>query len=142
MTLSIVSDPTVYISSVRIDTTTSQICLITMAKKEKAQPKSYQAHHVVPKPSGGWAVKRDGAAKAIKFFSTQREAVEFAREISRKQGLEIVIHGRDGKIVSTYTYGQVAQSDARPESGFGCARGLIIMSPTFDEPLEEFSEYI
>ena len=113
-----------------------------MAKKEKAQPKPYQAHHVVPKPSGEWAVKRDGAAKAIKFFSTQGEAIKFAREISRKKGLKIVIHGRDGKIVSTYTYGQVAQNEARPESGFGCARGLIILPPNFDEPLEEFSEYI
>lgn len=113
-----------------------------MAEKEKAHAKPYQAHHVVPKPSGGWAIKRDGAAKAIKVFSTKGDAVKFAREISRKQGVEIVIHGRDGRIMSTHTYGQVAQSETRPESGFGCARGLIIISPNFDEPLEDFGEYI
>ena len=44
--------------------------------------------------------------------------------------------------MSTYTCGEIEQSEARPESGFGCARGLIVMSPNFDEPLEEFSEYI
>lgn len=113
-----------------------------MAEKERAQAKPYPAHHVVPKPSGEWAIKRDGAAKAIKVFSTKGDAVEFAREISRKQGVEIVIHGRDGRIMSTHTYGQVAQSETRPESGFGCARELIIMSPNFDEPLEEFGKYI
>lgn len=113
-----------------------------MVKKEREQAKPHQVHHVVPKPSGEWAIKRDGATKAIKVFSTKGDAVEFAREISRKQGAEIVIHGRDGRIMSTHTYEEVVQSEARPESGFGCARGLIIMSPDFDEPLEEFNEYI
>lgn len=113
-----------------------------MAEKEKAQAKTYPAHHIVPKPPGEWAIKREGAESAIKVFSTKGDAVEFAREISRKQGVEIVIHGHDGRIMSTHTYGQVAQSETRPESGFGCARGLIIVPPNFDEPLEEFGEYI
>lgn len=113
-----------------------------MVKKEGTPGKSYRVHHVVPKLSGGWAIKRDGATKAIKVFSTKGDAVEFARKISREQGAEIVIHGRDGRIMSSHTYGEVVQSEARPESGFGCARGLIILSSNFDEPLEEFNEYI
>lgn len=113
-----------------------------MAKKERTQAKSHRVHHVVPKSSGGWAIKRAGATKAIKVFSTKGDAVEFAREISREQGAEIVIHGRDGRIMSTHAYGEVVQSEARPESSFGCARGLIILSPNFDEPLKEFNEYI
>ena len=108
----------------------------------KAQAKPHRVHHIVPRPSGGWAIKRDGETEAIKVFSTKGDAVEFAREISRKQSIEIVIHGRDGRIMSTHNYGEVEQSEVRPESGFGCARGLIIMSPNFDEPLEAFSEYI
>ncbi len=28
------------------------------------------------------------------------------------------------------------------ERGFGCAKGLFIMSPDFDEPLEDFKEYM
>jgi formylmethanofuran dehydrogenase subunit C len=129
-------------SPVRIDITTSQICLISMAKEEKAQAKSYRVHHVVPKLDGGWAVKMDGTAEAIKVFSTKGDAVEFAREISHKQSAGIVIHGHDGSIVSTHSAEQVVEGEARPESGFGCARGLIVVPPNFDEPLEEFSEYI
>jgi hypothetical protein len=29
-----------------------------------------------------------------------------------------------------------------PESGFGCMKGMFKMAPDFDEPLEEFKEYI
>ncbi len=113
-----------------------------MTKKEEAQAKPYRVHHVVPKPSGGWAVNRDGTAKAIKVFSTKGDAIEFARQISRNQSAEIVIHGHDGSIVSTHNFGQAAENEKRTESVFGCARGLIVIPPNFDEPLEEFSEYI
>ncbi len=34
------------------------------------------------------------------------------------------------------------QSSVKNEGGFGCARHLIVMSPDFDEPLDEFNEYI
>lgn len=108
----------------------------------KAQTQSHRVHHVVPRPSGGWAIKRAGTTKAIKIFSTKGDAVEFAGEVSRDQGVEIVIHGRDGRIMSIYTYGEIEPREAEPESGFGCAHGLILMSSDFDEPLEEFSEYI
>lgn len=113
-----------------------------MVKKERPLAKSHRVHHVIPRTSGEWAIKQDGATRAIKVFSKKGDAVEFAREISRKQGAELVIHGRDGRIMSTHTYGEVVQGEARPESGFGCASGLIIMSPNFDEPLEEFNRYI
>lgn len=113
-----------------------------MVKKEKTQTNIRVAHHIVPEPSGKWAIKRNGANKAIQVFSTKGDALEFAREMGRKQSIEIVIHGRDGKVMSTHTFGEVVQSEARPESGFGCARGLIVMPPHFDEPLEEFNEYI
>lgn len=113
-----------------------------MKEKEEAQRKTYQTHHVIPKPSGEWAIKRGGVVEAIKVFATKRDAVEFAREISRKQGVEIVIHGRDGRLISTHIYSQLKQDEKNPESGFGCARELIFMSPDFDERLEEFNDYI
>lgn len=46
--------------------------------------------------------KEGGTAKATKVFSTKGDAVEFAREISHKQGVEIVIHGHDVRIMSTH----------------------------------------
>ena len=29
-----------------------------------------------------------------------------------------------------------------PESGFGCMKGMFKMSPDFDEPLEDFKDYM
>lgn len=34
------------------------------------------------------------------------------------------------------------QSSVDDQGGFGCARGLIIIPSDFDEPIEDFSEYI
>ena len=61
--------------------------------------------HVVP-AKDGWAVRRAGSSKATKMFGTQREAIERGREIARKQGSELLIHGRDGRIREKSTYGR------------------------------------
>lgn len=96
-----------------------------MAKPKDTEAKSLRVHHVVPKSSGGWAIKRHGASKTIKVFAKKTDAVKFASEISRKQGSNLVIHGRDGQVVSIQKHGEIAQHEQRPESGFGCAKGLI-----------------
>ena len=113
-----------------------------MAKPKDTASSSLRVHHVVPKSSGGWSIKRDDLAKTIKVFAKKTDAVKFAREMSRKQGSNLVIHGRDGKIVSVKKHGKTGQHEQRPESGFGCAKGLIILLPDFDELLEEFNEYV
>lgn len=53
--------------------------------------------HVVPHPKG-WAVKADGNERATKVAGTQQQALAIARRIARNQGVDVVIHGRDGKI--------------------------------------------
>ena len=60
--------------------------------------------HVVPQ-SGKWAVKGDGSKRASKVVSTQKEAIDVARQIARNQGSDVVIHGRDGKIRDKDSYG-------------------------------------
>ncbi len=60
--------------------------------------------HVV-KHQEGWAVKGAGNEKATKVTSTQKEAIEAAREIAINQRSEVVIHGRDGKIRDKDSYG-------------------------------------
>lgn len=55
--------------------------------------------HVVPSGKN-WAVKGAGASRATEIASTKSQAVDRAREISRAQGTELIIHGRDGKIQS------------------------------------------
>jgi len=67
---------------------------------KKYSPNTHSAkytQHVVPH-QGGWAVKRLGNEKATAVTSTQKEAIEAAKEIARNKGAEVVIFGRDGKI--------------------------------------------
>jgi len=61
--------------------------------------------HVVKHPDG-WAVKRPGTSRASVVKPTQREAIERAREIAQREGAEVLIHGRDGKIRSKDSYGR------------------------------------
>lgn len=62
-------------------------------------------HRVLPKSGNGWDVKRDGAERASAHFDTQKEAIDAGRIISRNQGTEFAIHGRDGKIRSKDSHG-------------------------------------
>lgn len=60
--------------------------------------------HVVPHDDG-WAVKPEGADRASSVHTTQAEAIERAREIARNQGVELFIHGRDGRIRERDSFG-------------------------------------
>lgn len=62
--------------------------------------------HVVPDPNGGWSVKKGGASRASKRFDNQRDAITYARNISRNEGAEFVIHKQDGTIRSKESYGR------------------------------------
>ena len=68
--------------------------------------------HVVPSDSG-WAVRGEGNSRASSVHSTQKGAIDAAREQARKQGSEMIIHGRDGKIRERNTYGK----DPHPPKG-------------------------
>jgi hypothetical protein len=62
-------------------------------------------HHVVPNSKGGWDVKKGGAQRASGHFDTKKEAEAAGREISRNQGTEFVIHGKDGVIRRSDSHG-------------------------------------
>jgi diacylglycerol kinase family enzyme len=68
--------------------------------------------HVVPR-DGEWAVRREGSSRDTKRFETQDEAIREARRIARNQGLELLVHGRDGRIRERRSYG-----DDRPRPQF------------------------
>lgn len=53
----------------------------------------------------GWQVKRDGDLRPSHVTSTQAEAISIARDISRNQGTELQIHGRDGRIRRSDSHG-------------------------------------
>lgn len=63
-----------------------------------------KGQHVVPRADGGWNVRKTGAAKATRNFETQREAIDYARDLAKKQSGEVYIHGRDGTIRGRDSY--------------------------------------
>ena len=63
--------------------------------------------HVVSDPErGGWDAKRPHADRASKHFETKKEAIEWCRELAKKEGLELIPHGTDGKIQNPNSYGK------------------------------------
>jgi len=52
---------------------------------------------VLPAPQGGWNVKKRGATKATKHFTTKAEAIAFAEDLSKRQGVGIIYKKKDGK---------------------------------------------
>ena len=64
-----------------------------------------KSYHVVPNPKGGWSVKKATATRASKHFDKKSDAITQARDLSKKEGTELIIHGRDGTIKSKDSYG-------------------------------------
>jgi uncharacterized protein YdaT len=68
--------------------------------------------HVVPRGTK-WAVKGEGNSRATILTNTKQEAIDKAREISKNQGTELVIHNQDGKISQKDSHG----NDTCPPKG-------------------------
>lgn len=60
--------------------------------------------HVI-KNNDVWQVKIEGSQRASKNFGTQKEAIQYAILGAKKDHVEVVIHGRDGKIRDKDSYG-------------------------------------
>lgn len=65
---------------------------------------SKKGQHVVPS-SNGWSVRKAGASRATRTYTTQQDAISAATEIARNQRTEVYIHGRDGRIRERNSYG-------------------------------------
>ncbi len=48
--------------------------------------------------ANGWLVKEDEGSMLRGYFYTQNEAVASAREVARREGRELLVHGRYGEI--------------------------------------------
>ncbi len=70
---------------------------------DRAVRRGSESYHVVPHEHG-WAVKRVGASKG-NVFDRQEHAVDDARKRAKKEGTELFIHGRDGRIRERNSYG-------------------------------------
>jgi hypothetical protein len=68
-----------------------------MARKER---------HVVPDTKSGLNVKKPHSERASAHCDTKAEAFDRAREICKNQNAECVVHGLDGKIQNSNSYGK------------------------------------
>ena len=63
-------------------------------------------YHVVPnKDRGGWDVERERADRASSHHDRKSEAMDRARELAEKAGVERVEHRRDGVVIDSDSYG-------------------------------------
>ncbi len=68
-------------------------------KEEKAKEQEKKRnYHVSKREDGKWQVKFAGGEKAIKLFSTQAEAIAYAKKLAENQEGSISIHKKDGKM--------------------------------------------
>ena len=73
---------------------------------------SSKGQHVLP-AGGKWSVRTSGASRASGIYATQDEAISNARVKARKDGTELYIHGKDGRIRERSSYGR----DPNPPKG-------------------------
>lgn len=60
--------------------------------------------HVVPH-DGEWAVRIEGNERASSVHATQNEATHAGRDRAQRDGVELLIHGRDGRIRERDSHG-------------------------------------
>ena len=73
-------------------TTTTKI-----APPKKPSDDATRVYHVAKREDGMWQVKFAGGEKAIKLFKTQKEAVEYSKEMSKNQKGKMLVHNSKGK---------------------------------------------
>ena len=60
---------------------------------------------VEPRSDGHWAVQRDGTKRASSLHNTQKQAESAARAMAKRDGVELVVKGRDGAIQRRDSFG-------------------------------------
>jgi hypothetical protein len=60
--------------------------------------------HVVPHKDG-WATKKEGAQRAGGVYDTKKEAVDHGRNQAKREQVELVTHGKNGRIQDSDSYG-------------------------------------
>jgi hypothetical protein len=64
---------------------------------------------VEPRPKG-WAVQTDGTKRAASLHATKADAVAAGRAQAQRQGAELVVKGKDGRIQSKDSHGNDPKS--------------------------------
>ena len=59
----------------------------------------------VLRSDNGWRVETEGSARRRCTHQTQAEARQAARELARRDKVQLLVHGRNGRIRERNTYG-------------------------------------
>ena len=54
--------------------------------------------HIVPDESQGWMLKNEDSTEPEGYYDTQEDAITAGRELAGKLGVDLFIHGPDGKL--------------------------------------------
>jgi hypothetical protein len=63
-----------------------------------------KSYHVIAAMNGGWSVKKFGVERSLRNFNTRRQAINFARKISKNNNAELIIHNEDGRLANKIIY--------------------------------------
>lgn len=72
-----------------------------MNKSPSNKPNIWVTQH----PDGGWQTKREQSDRASGKFETQQDAINSAITTAKRDGVEVIVQGKDGKIRSKDSYG-------------------------------------
>lgn len=61
--------------------------------------------HIVPHQKG-WAVEREGGQRATAVTATKAEADKIGRDLAKRDRVELVTHGKDGRVQDSDSYGR------------------------------------
>jgi len=67
--------------------------------------KSRKNIHVVQHPKGGWTTREEGSKRTGSRNRKQSTAIDTGRKKAKGAGVELVIHGTNGKIRDKDSYG-------------------------------------
>lgn len=71
------------------------------SESETKKKRNYKAYHISKHPTlDKWQVKATGSNKALKLFDTQEQAIQYAKQVAKNQGVSIRVHSKKGRIRS------------------------------------------
>lgn len=68
-----------------------------IAPPKKPTADATRVYHVSKREDGKWQVKFAGGEKAIKLFKTQKEALDYTKQMADNQGGSMLVHNSKGK---------------------------------------------
>ena len=68
-----------------------------IAPPKKSTSDATRVYHVSKREDGKWQVKFAGGEKAIKLFKTQKEALDYTKQMADNQGGSMLVHNSKGK---------------------------------------------